>query len=260
MAIVTLLTDFSGQDAYVGAMKGAILTLTPNATIVDITHEVPPQNILSGAYLLKTTYSYFPPGTIHVAVVDPGVGTERRAIAAQTDRHTFLAPDNGLLTWSLREERTVRYYELNRPETFLADVSHTFHGRDVFAAVAGHLASGEGLGHVGAEIFCASGKPPIAQLDIPVPENCGHYWLAHVIHVDRFGNLITDYEAQGTEISRVLLNDQMIPFAQTYGRVPHGSPVCVVGSSGHLELCINGGNAAQSFGSVTGASLRVYTG
>jgi len=258
VAVVTLLTDFGSEDSYVGAMKGVILALAPDATIIDLTHNVPAQNILSAAYLLKTAYSYFPPGTIHLCVVDPGVGTARRALALVTGQYTFLAPDNGVLTWVLRREQLAGAYELNRRQYFLPTVSDTFHGRDVFASVAGHLARGVPIHEVGSELPPDVAASEIVQLELPSPHKKEDCWLAHIVHVDRFGNLITDFEPEEMVVSHVVLGDEQIPFARTYGMVPPGSPVCVIGGFGHLEVAISGGNAAQSFGASVGDSICVY--
>ncbi len=256
MSIVTLLTDFGASDVYVGAMKGVILGFAPDAKIVDLTHEVDPQDILSGAYLLKSAYSFFPDETIHVAVVDPGVGTHRRAIGVKTSRYTFLAPDNGLLSSVLTHESPVGCYKLNKPEYLLHQVSATFHGRDVFAPIAGHLARGAVLDDIATAIDVAA--EPLVIVGLPTPTNDESGWTVHVIHIDRFGNLVTDFEPHGALIGGITFAQQRIPFVQTYGEVPPHHSLALIGSSGHLEIALNQGNAAVALKAKKGDPVRVH--
>lgn len=256
MSIVTLLTDFRVGDVYVGVMKGVILSFAPDARIVDLTHEVAAQDILSGAYLLKSAYSFFPEEAIHVAVVDPGVGTHRRAIGVKTSRYTFLAPDNGLLSHVLTRESPVGWYELNKPEYLLPKVSATFHGRDVFAPIAGHLARGAALDDIATAIDVAA--EPLVTVERPTPTCDESGWTVHVIHVDRFGNLVTDFEPHGLPIGGVTFAQQRIPFVQTYGEVSPSHPLALIGSSGHLEIAVNHGNAAEALKARTGDSVKVH--
>ncbi|MDA1045247.1 MAG: SAM-dependent chlorinase/fluorinase, partial [Verrucomicrobia bacterium] len=187
--IITLLTDFGSRDAYVGIMKGVILGICPDATIVDLAHDIPPQDILAGAFQLSTAVAYFPPGTIHVAVVDPGVGTNRRSIAVKTSNNILIAPDNGLLTLALRRTPAQACYCLDRSRFKLAESSATFHGRDVFAPVAAHLMAGKTLRNVGAPIS------HIETLAMAVTvERADGGVEGHVMHVDHFGNAITNIE------------------------------------------------------------------
>lgn len=184
--LITLLTDFGTADTCVGSMKGAILGINPEARIVDLTHEVPAHNIRSGAYLLQTATRYFPPGTIHVAVVDPGVGSARRPLLVSTSTQHFLAPDNGLLSYVLAEEPDAEIRELTAQKYFLAAIGPTFHGRDLFAPVAAWLAQGEPLDAFGPRIKDA------VRFEIRHPVMDKGRLVGEVQHIDRFGNLITN--------------------------------------------------------------------
>ena len=195
-ALITLTTDFGTADGFVGAMKGVIHSLAPQATLVDITHEIPAHDIRAGTFALETAVPYFPKDAIHVAVVDPGVGSERAALLVETARGRFLAPDNGLLTSVAPETRETRLFSLNKPEFWRPQVSATFHGRDVFAPVAAHLARGVRSEALGTPIA------RMVRLPWPRPRRRGHAIHGEVVHVDRFGNLITNVRREdlGTAI------------------------------------------------------------
>ena len=184
--VITLLTDFGVQDAYAGAMKGVIAGINPFANIIDICHTVPPQDIFSGAYLLYTAYKYFPRKTIHVAVVDPGVGSKRDIVCVETENFFFLAPDNGLLSFIIQDERPKSVHRVTNDKYFLPSLSSTFHGRDVFAPVAAHLSLGVKPQQLGIEIN------RLEQLEIPSPTYKNGRIEGQVISVDRFGNLISN--------------------------------------------------------------------
>ena len=185
--VITLLTDFGNQDAYVGIMKGVIAGINPFANIVDICHSISPQDIFSGAYLLYTSYKYFPRKTIHVAVVDPGVGSRRNIICVETKNYFFLAPDNGLLSFIIQNEKPKSIFRITNSKYFLPSPSNTFHGRDVFAPVAAHLSLGVKPQQFGIRIN------QLEQLDVPKP----HYKKTgqlegQILYIDRFGNFITN--------------------------------------------------------------------
>ena len=184
--LITLLTDFGTAGTFVGSMKGAILGINPEARIVDLTHEVPVHDIRSGAYLLQTATRYFPPGTIHVAVVDPGVGSARRPLLVSTSTQHFLAPDNGLLSYVFAEEPDAEIRELTSQKYFLAAIGPTFHGRDLFAPVAAWLAQGEPLDAFGPRIKDA------VRFEIRRPALVKGRLVGEIQHIDRFGNLITN--------------------------------------------------------------------
>ncbi|SMC22455.1 hypothetical protein SAMN02746041_01469 [Desulfacinum hydrothermale DSM 13146] len=255
--IITLLTDFGLQDGYVASMKGVLLTIAPRTRIVDITHLIPPQDIRWGSYVLNSSYTHFPPGTVHVAVVDPGVGTDRRAIAIRTEHHLFVGPDNGLFSFVLDREESAEARLLKNASLFRPTISSTFHGRDVFAPAAAHLASG---------IPFASLGPSVEPLVGPWvrPNLCSDALEGEVLGSDRFGNIVTNI--QQTHLAAfarkkaflVFLEDQRIPvFASTYDELPPGHPLALMGSSGHLEISVNQGNAAHFYKARGGQKVRV---
>jgi S-adenosylmethionine hydrolase len=264
MSIVTLLTDFGTEDAYVGIVKGVILSVNPGARIVDVTHAIAPGDVSRAAYLLETTYGYFPPGTVHMVVVDPGVGSARRIIALEMDGHRFLAPDNGVLSAVLAKGKAVHAVSVENSEFFLSPLSRTFHGRDVFAPVAARLAGGMDITVLGPVMTC----PDLVSIHISEPvftEAPGI--IGSVISVDRFGNLITNIRDR--DLSRLLgriepgelairIRGQTIEgLSDTYGAVAFGEPLAVTGSTGRLEISINGGSAVQTFNAGPGEMVRV---
>lgn len=256
--IVTLCTDFGLRDGYVAAMKGAMLAVAPGLTLVDISHEVAPQAIAEGAFVLSTAYDAFPAGTVHLAVVDPGVGSARRALAVRTPRHTLVAPDNGVLTHVLRREGVVAAVALAEPAYWRRPVSATFHGRDVFAPVAAHLALGVPLEALG---------PPaedLVTLDWPAPERRGALLLGHVAHVDRFGNVISDVPAAllgDARVAEVEVGALRVGGAggllRTYAEAPRGGALALIGSHGHLEVAVREASAAAASGARIGDEVRV---
>ena len=252
--IITLLTDFGLADGYAGVMHGVILGINPAATVVDLTHEVPPQDVRSGAYVLATSYRYFPRGTIHTVVVDPGVGGERAAIALRAAGQLFVAPDNGVLSYVLAEgyEAAIR---LSEPRYWLPHPSHTFHGRDIFAPVAAHLSLGVPLEALGEPL-----ERPV-QFAIPRPLLRGDgVWVAHIIHVDRFGNLVTDLRPEPeAHISAAEVEGRRIgAIVDTYAAVPPGTPAVLVGSAGYLEIAVRNGNARRELGASVGDEVLFF--
>lgn len=259
--IVTLLTDFGHRDPFVGIMKGVVLSLCPDAVLVDLCHKIPSCDILGGSFLLQSAARFFPPGTIHVAVVDPGVGGPRRPILAQIDQHTFVTPDNGVLSYPMLHGviRAVRV--ITAQAYLLQPVSATFHGRDVFAPVAGHLASG-----VPAERFGPEITDPVC-LEIPRPScDASGVLRGQVLWVDRFGNCITNIGGKeleecvgaGREGVRVLLDGRLLGrVVRCFEEVGPGGRGAVVGSTGHLELFQHQGNLAQAWAVSPGAEVAV---
>ncbi len=244
--VVTLLTDFGTHDPYVGVMKGVILTISPVARIVDITHDVPPQAIAPGAYLLAASYRFFPPDSVHLAVVDPGVGSAREAIVARVGQHLFVAPNNGLLSEVLRANQDWEAWEITNSALWLPSVSATFHGRDVFAPAAAHLLSGFPAEEVGPRLD----KPAVIQPLIAT--RSGTELLGHVIWIDRFGNLVTTVRRNDLEWltpvdawASLLVSvgsESMRGVLQSYHQ---GSGLmALVGSTDRLEISLTGGDAA----------------
>jgi S-adenosylmethionine hydrolase len=264
--VVTLLTDFGSADAYVGVMKGVILGISHSVQLVDLTHQVPPQDIFTGARLLDEAAPHFPPGTIHLPVVDPGVGTERRPLLVSGPNASFVCPDNGLLSLVLARagaqadaDGTAALppgwagYHLTNPAYWREPVSATFHGRDVFAPVAGHLCAGVAPEEMGERIERVAAFAP------PEPRRVGNATVGKVVRVDRFGNLLTNIPADllpaGGTVS--VAGQRIGPVRRTYADGPPGAPLALVGSDGCLEVAVPHASAAQTLGVGVGTEVVV---
>ena len=256
--LIALLSDFGTRDHYVGTMKGVALGICGEAAFVDITHEVPPQDILTGALELAAAYAYFPSGTIFLVVIDPGVGSARRAIAVAAAGYRFVAPDNGVLTAVLDAHAPVAAVELTEPRYARATVSRTFEGRDRFAPAAAWLAAGVAL--------TALGRPAGAlhRLDIPRPQLSGSAISGEVLRVDRFGNLITNVDrATVAQVAASGALDVRIAahavggIVGTYADVAPGAVCALFGSSDHLEIAVSGGSATDTLGMGRGAPVHI---
>lgn len=265
MRTITLTTDFGTVDGYVGVMKGVMLSIAPGIRLVDLSHEVPPQDVRRAAFMLYTAVSFFPPDTVHLAVVDPGVGTERRAIAVQVPQGFLVGPDNGLFTYILAEAEEWRAVELRDPAYWLPQVSGTFHGRDIFAPVAAHLARGVPMEQLG---------PPVSDpvlLPLPRLEVREDRLEGEVLYIDRFGNVVTSigrlrWAGNGLVLDAAFRRaaPSLRPAAagavveigrkaiqgvrRTYGEVPVGESLALVGSIGFLEIAVRQGDAAHTLG------------
>lgn len=256
--IVTLITDFGHRGEYVGAMKGAILKVNPRCQIADITHAITPQNIPEASLILGNCYSYFPKGTVHVVVVDPGVGSKRRPIVLRKKDYLFVGPDNGVFSSILSGEGESAGYEITRKTFFLSPVSRTFHGRDIFAPVAGHLSRGLRPQEVGPRIR------DFVRLEFPRPRQEGNRFIGQVLWADSFGNLITnfpqeEFEDKLTDHSFVIKGrkwriDRLDPI---YSQGRPRKPMALFGSSGRLEIAINQGNAQSELGLKAGDKIII---
>jgi len=242
---ITLLTDFGEQDPYVAIMKGVIYQIVKDVTIIDITHSIPPGDIAKAGFILKESFSYFPKGTIHVCVVDPGVGTQRKPVLVLSRNYFFVAPDNGLIWPAIKKEAEYKVYVLDRPKFFLPKVSNTFHGRDIFAPVAAHLANG-----VNPEEIGSASQDELQKVLLPEPIITGDCIIGKILHVDRFGNLITNIPFQlleahiRSETIKVEICGQTIHgIKRTFQDADLGEPLAYVGSFGYLEIGINMGSA-----------------
>lgn len=258
--VITLLTDFGNQDAYVGIMKGVIAGINPFVNIIDICHNIPPQDIFNGAYLLSTSYKYFPRGTVHVAVVDPGVGSERDIVCVETDDYLFLVPNNGLLSFIAQKESLKNIVRVTNEKYFLPPVSTTFHGRDVFAPVAARLSLGIKPLQLGIK------TNQLRQLDIPKPAYLKTGKLkGQIMYIDRFGNLITNITKGHIKDLRVLPKclettigrKKIVGLCKTYTDVKAGEPLLLFGSTGFLEVSINRGNAQEYFKVDQGRTINI---
>jgi S-adenosyl-L-methionine hydrolase (adenosine-forming) len=245
MTVITLTTDFGTADGYVGAMKGVILGIAPDVRLVDLSHEIAAQDVRGAEYVLSSAAPFFPAGTVHLAVVDPGVGSQRRPLLLTTSRASYVGPDNGLFTFALEEAGAVAF-ELDRPELWLPDISRTFHGRDIFAPVAAHLALGVPPREFGSPISDPVRMPTAA----PQRTAEGHV-TGHAIHVDRFGNLITDIPGRWAGEGRwcvEIAGRRINQFGATYADAPSGTLLFLVSSAGTLEIAVRDGNATAQLG------------
>jgi S-adenosylmethionine hydrolase len=255
--VIALLTDFGTTDHYAGTMKGVILGICPDVTLVDITHDIPPHDVLAGALELAAAYKYFPAGTIFVAVVDPGVGSARRGVAADTGDYRFVAPDNGVLTQVLRDAPARKIVELTERRYARPTVSRTFEGRDRFAPAAAWLAKGT--------LLPALGRPVTAihKLDVPVPEAADDSIRGVVVRVDRFGNLVTNIDRKLVEklgqggITIDAAGQRVERLVATYAELPPEGVGALFGSTDHLELAAPSSSAADRLGLARGAAVTV---
>jgi S-adenosyl-L-methionine hydrolase (adenosine-forming) len=255
MAIITLTTDFGDADGYVGIMKGVILGIARGVNLVDLGHDIPPQDVREAIYLLEGAMPYFPEGTIHLAVVDPGVGSGRRALMVSTRRAYYVGPDNGIFTRPLTEPGA-RAWELDRPEFWLPEPSRTFHGRDIFAPVAARLAIGVMPGEMGRPI-----ADPV-RLSLAGPSRAADGTIrGQVVHVDRFGNLITDVPAAwiaGKGWQCRIAGETIAGIGGAYADAAPGALLMLVSSSGTLEIAVRNGNAAHRLGVKAGEPVLVW--
>lgn len=251
--IITLTTDFGYRDSFVGTMKGVILGISPEVRIIDLSHGVAAGDIAGGAFALMTAAPYFPEGTIHVVVVDPGVGSTRRAIAIRTRQAIFLGPDNGVLSWALREEASPEVRAVRNQEFLLPRLSATFHGRDLFAPASAWLAQGRAFEDLGPEVTS------FERLRWPGCSRVAEGFQTEVIYVDIYGNAITGFPAEHAAGVRevILPTGQRIPFLPFYSAAPAGRPLAVAGSSGLVEIAINQGHAAKELDIAPGASVII---
>ena len=272
--VITLTTDFGTSDAYVAAMKGVILAINPRATIVDVCHSIESQNILQAAFILSTAHHYFPEGTIHLAIVDPGVGSQRKAIILKTPSAFFLAPDNGVLSYIIDElcptparpsaptspdpepkklGADLEAVAITNPDFWRQPVSATFHGRDIFAPVAAHLSLGVPLHKFGESISCLYAFPVLR----PYHDTEGNL-LGRILHIDNFGNLITnvrDSDLPGDEVTVEIGNQHIHGLSHFYSQA--NGLAALIGSSGYLEIALKNGNAAAFLNTRVGDETKL---
>ena len=256
--IITLTTDFGLQDHYVSAMKAVIVGINPNARVIDISHDIPPQDIMAGAWVVRNAALLFPPETVHVVVVDPGVGTERKPVALRIENHFFVGPDNGIFSL-IGEDFNYKAVTLAN-ECFWREIrSNTFHGRDIFAPVAAHLSRGIGFDELGPTLD----KVITYRWAVPISDRDGiQGWI---VHIDRFGNLISNIpaglirETIDKSNFRIYVGNTILHRIDTsFGSVHDGEPVAYIGSSNKLEIAINKGNAKEMLGVEKGAQISIF--
>ena len=255
--MITLTSDFGLKDSYVAEMKGVILTLNPNAKIIDVTHGVEKFDIRMGAFILASAVPYFPKGTVHLAVVDPGVGTERHPILVQTKQGFFVGPDNGVLMLAAENQGIKKVYELSNPKFVLPKVSATFHGRDIFAPVAAYLDMGVKPAEFGPEVAIRI-MPEFARI-----KKGDGYLTGEILHIDGYGNIITNISqkeimAQAKAVNIRLRNISLnIDFGITYAQTKPGEAIALIGSHGFLEIALNQASAAEKFSATVGEKIEV---
>ncbi len=264
-AIITLTTDFGLRDEYVGVMKGVILGRCPEATLVDLSHNIDKQDLKQAAYIIHSAVPYFPAATVHIIVVDPWVGSNRRILLVRSDGQFFLAPDNGILSLILDQGREIECFEVDCPDLYLNPVSNTFHGRDIFAPVAAALASGRAPEDLGRRLKTACVERlnlPQIEVDHEQKSICGE-----VVRVDHFGNLVTNIHRQavtdlvgesqvpGLEVE--IRGQRIVRVEDCYSAVPLKSLLATFGSRGYLEVALNQGNAAEQLDAGCGTRVRV---
>jgi len=264
MPVITLLTDFGRSDEYVALMKGVIISVNPYATIIDISHHIDPQDIIQAAYIIQSSYRYFPEGSVHLIVVDPGVGSDRALLALEMMGQTFLAPDNGVLTLVMDEGDIDSIVRIDNSNYFLESVSRTFHGRDIFAPVGAHISKGLEIKKLG---------PPadpynLVRLNVRKPYvSDNNELVGSIISVDRFGNLITNIDSNSLErfcetnkdnrLEIDIGENRIIGLSQSYESAELQSPLAIIGSRGCLELAVNCGSARQYFMAGRGDIVRI---
>lgn len=257
MACITLLTDFGTSDVYVGVMKGAIASIAPSTQVIDLTHAIPPQNLVSAQFHLMSAYPYFPAGTIHVVVVDPGVGSQRRAIAVELSDGVLVAPDNGVVSGvlSLPGQAVQQVVSLSNQDYWrVANPSQTFHGRDIFAPVAAHLSKGVPLQELGEAIAPDS----LVQLSVGEWQRDGTRLVGNIQAIDHFGNAITTIPATVVQGQwQVQVGDRILPGQTTYAAVEPGEAIGLIGSHGFVEIAVNQGNAQTTLNLTEGDPVMV---
>lgn len=264
MSVISILSDFGADDEYVGVMKGVMLSISPSVSIVDITHQIAPQDIHQAAYLIPSYYHYFPAGTVHIVVVDPGVGSQRSILAVNYREHFFIAPDNGVLTLLLNTEKSDTIIRVDNSDYFLEPLSSTFHGRDIFAAVGAHLSCGTKLDAFGARIDV---KDIVRLKDLNCRISQTGELIGKIVSIDRFGNLITNidsvslaafYETGALKHLKIHIGAVAISgLSRTYSDAAPKAPLALIGSRNYLEIAVNGGNAKENLRAQKGDPVRL---
>ena len=264
MSVITLLSDFGTADEYAGVMKGVILSICPSVSIVDITHQVDPQDIPQAAYLIPASYRFFPQGTVHLIVVDPGVGSQRDILAVNYRGHVFIAPDNGVLTLLMNREKSDTIVRVHNAQYFLKPVSASFHGRDIFAPVGAHIANGTELEELGTKIDI---KDIVLLEDLNCRLSETGELVGKIISIDHFGNLVTNIsqatlerfkdDARLKEVVIRLGRSRIQGVSKSYDSVKTGSPVAIFGSRNLLEISLNQGDARTYFKARIGQTVRL---
>lgn len=247
---IVLLTDFGTNDPYVGVMKGVITGRAPRATLIDLSHGIPPQNIRAAAFCLKSSVSFFPKNSIFVSIVDPGVGSQRKILWARSQNHQFLAPDNGILSWI--PDPLIEIRAVSNQDVMLSTISSTFHGRDIFAPVSAALRMGFSPSRLGPKV-----KPSV-HIPFPEPVLRKNTLIGEILYVDRFGNAVTNLKQTNVfRANKIFFRKKDLGFPRDhYTQAPQGKPLALIGSFGFLELSVNGGNFADRFSVRIGEKIK----
>jgi len=260
---IVLMTDFGYKDNYVGLIKGVILNIAPDTNILDLTHNIQAQNIKQAAFILNNSMEYFPKDSIFLSVIDPGVGSERKAIAVKTENFYFVAPDNGILTYALEKEKIIEIAELTNPKYHLRKISNTFHGRDIFAPVSAYLSKGIAISNFGYSLdyydITKIGKPYFLMQD-------NSHYSGEVIYIDNFGNLITSLKASeiGLDISNLkdwtveIGKHKIKGISETFSEVNENQLLAYIGSFGYIEIALRNGNASEYLGINNNSKIFIY--
>ena len=256
--VMTLTTDFGLRDGHVGAMKGVIHSIAPAARLIDISHDIPPQDIQHGGFVVMTAYAFWPSNTVHLIVIDPGVGSERRAVAVETSQGTFVAPDNGVLSHVLARERVLHAVSLTNPRFWHHPVSPVFHGRDIFGPAAAHIVTGIDLMALGQPLV----EEELTRIPVPMPErHTDGRITAHIQHIDTFGNCTTDLPGDWVRARnhwQVAVGGYVIDqIGRTFSDVPSGEVVALVDSTDFVAIAVRNGHAAETLGLEIGSVVTL---
>jgi S-adenosylmethionine hydrolase len=253
--IITLTTDFGTKDGYIGAVKGVIKSINPDAQLVDITHEIEPFDVMGTAFSLRNYYSYYPKGTVHLVVVDPGVGSDRQPLLIKSEDYFFVGPDNGVFTFVYDREKLTEIIQISNKKYFLSDLSTTFHTRDIFAPAAAYLSLGVDINEFG------SPAKQCSKLLLPQPKETKKKITGEIIHIDRFGNLITNIEVDllhKRRVASIRTGKRLIKqISRSYFEIPIGKVGALIGSSGFLEIAVNQGSAQSALKAKMGTSVEI---
>lgn len=258
MSVISLITDFGLKDNFVGVMKAVILKINPQVHIIDISHALEPQDIMEAALMLQSSYNYFPSGTVHLVVVDPGVGSRRKKLLVKTKNYFFVAPDNGVLSMTLKEDAPVKIIEITEQKYFLKPISRTFHGRDIFAPVCAYISKGKPLERFGRTI------KSFKDLELPKVKTDTKGLTGEVIHIDHFGNLISNIPKdtlesfiKGKKVKIHIKGKTINKISGSYFKAVRLRPLALIGSSNYLEIALNRGSAKNYFGVDRGTKIKV---
>ena len=258
MGVISLITDFGLKDNFVGVMKAVILKINPQAQIVDICHEVKPHDILEAAFLLRSSFKYFPNGSVHLVVVDPGVGSERKKLLVKTKDYFFIAPDNGVLSLALKGQAPLKIIEITNKKYFLKPTSDTFHGRDIFAPTAAYLSKGQNFSKFGRRI------KSIKELSLPQVKMTSKGLTAEIIYIDRFGNLVSNIDKEmldnfikGKKFKIYIKDKTIEKLSHSYNKGAYLKPLALIDSFNYLEIALNCGSARDYLGIGKGTPIKV---